>query len=296
MSRPRRTDRGSTVEAGPIRRPSAAGSSGTRTRIKLPADPYSEDAPRAPRLRGPLITGGLIVALFAVIALVNQGGKGGGSPKSTAATAGASAAPTAAPSVTATLDTTTYDAGQAASTADGVPVGYPHTSSGAEAAAANYVVAYYSAEMSRSWYRVQLLNAIADPAAAAGLKTQLDAAYAQTDATYGLSSTGSAPKGQTFVQRAAPVGVTLVRNSGNTATVSVWTVTLAGIAGTNSQHAVTEDWATVTLTLNWTRGDWKWFSFSAVDGPAPLGGLQTPAPASTLLAAVTKYGGLRYGR
>ena len=294
MSRPRRTDRGSTVEAGPIRRPPAAGSSGTRTRIKLPADPYTGDAPRGPRLRGPLIAGGLIVALFAVIALVNHGGKSG--TKNTAATSGASAAATTAPGAAPTLDTTTYDAGQASSTADGVPVGYPHTGSGAQAAAANYVVAYYSAEMARSWYRVQLLNAIADPSAAAGLKTQLDAAYKQADATYGLSAAGSAPKGQTFVQRAAPVGVTLVGNTGNTATVSVWTVTLAGIAGTNSQHAVTEDWATVTLTLNWTHGDWKWFSFSAVDGPAPLGGLQTPAPASTLQAAVTKYGGLRYGR
>jgi len=290
VSRPRRTDRGSTVEAGPIRREPAAGASGARTRVKLPVDPYSA-APRPPRLRGPLIAGGLVVTLFAVIALVNQGGKGG-SPKSTAAASAASAPATGSPSPL----TTTYDAGQASNTADGVPVGYPHSGSGAEAAAANYVVAYYSAEMVHSWYRVQLLNAIADPAAAADLRTQLDAAYTQTDGTYGLSSSGSAPAGQTFVQRAAPVGVTLVRDSGSSATVSVWVVTLAGIAGTNSQHAVTEDWATVTLTLNWTHGDWKWFSFQAVDGPAPLGGLQTPAPAATLQAAVTKYGGLRYGR
>jgi len=296
VSRPRRTDRGSTVEAGPTRRPSAAGSSGgVRTRIKLPEDPYSENLPRRSRLRGPLIVGGVIVALFAVIALVNQGGKGG-SAQAAGATASAAATPSPTPTVSQTPVTTSYDAGQASGSADGVPVGYPHSSSGAEAAAANYVVAFNSADMVRSSNRARLVNAIADPAIASSLEGQFDAAYAQLDTNYGLSSSGSAPAGQTYVERAAPVGVSLVSDSGNTATVSVWMVSLAGLAGTNSQHAVSEDWSTVTVTLNWTHGDWKWFSFVSADGPAPLGGLQTPAAGSTLQAAVTKYGGLRYGR
>jgi hypothetical protein len=285
------------VEAGPTRRPPAAGDSGgVRTRIKLPADPYSENVPRR-SLRGPLIIGGVVVALFAVIALVNQGGKGGGSPSAAAATATtAPATASATPSSSATSLTTAYDAGQASDTADGVPVGYPHTSSGAQAAAANYVVAFNSADMVRSSVRSRLVNAIADPAIASSLEGQFDAAYAQIDNTYGLSSSGAAPAGQTYVERAAPVGVSLVSDSGDTATVSVWVVTLAGLAGTNTQHAVSEDWATVTVTLNWTHGDWKWFSFQSADGPAPLGGLQTPAAGSTLQAAVSKFGGLRYGR
>ncbi|HWG22679.1 hypothetical protein [Actinospica sp.] len=285
------------MEAGPTRRPPAAGDSGgVRTRIKLPADPYSENVPRR-SLRGPLIIGGVVVALFAVIALVNQGGKGGGSPSAAAATATtAPATASATPSSSATSLTTAYDAGQASDTADGVPVGYPHTSSGAQAAAANYVVAFNSADMVRSSVRSRLVNAIADPAIASSLEGQFDAAYAQIDNTYGLSSSGAAPAGQTYVERAAPVGVSLVSDSGDTATVSVWVVTLAGLAGTNTQHAVSEDWATVTVTLNWTHGDWKWFSFQSADGPAPLGGLQTPAAGSTLQAAVSKFGGLRYGR
>ena len=296
MSRPRRSDRGSTVEAGPTRRPSAAGSSGgVRTRVKLPDDPYSENVPRRSRLRGPLIIGGVIVALFAVIALVNQGGKGG-SPQAAGATASGTATPSPTPSVSDTSVTASYDAGQASGSADGVPVGYPHSGSGAEAAAANYVVAFNSADMVRSSHRVRLVNAIADPAIASSLEGQFDAAYAQIDTNYGLSSSGAAPAGQTYVERAAPVGVSLVSDSGNTATVSVWMVSLAGIAGTDSQHAVSEDWSTVTVTLNWAHGDWKWFSFVSADGPAPLGGLQTPAAGSTLQAAVTKYGGLRYGR
>ncbi|HTJ71587.1 MAG TPA: hypothetical protein VL551_28850 [Actinospica sp.] len=283
------------MEAGPTRRPPAAGASGgARTRIRLPADPYSDTAPRRSRLRGPLIVGGVVVALFAIIALVNQGGKGG-SPNAAAATA--SATPTPDPSATASAPlTTAYDAGQASDSADGVPVGYPHTSSGAQAAAANYVVAFNSAAMVRSSARARLVNAIADPAIASSLQGQFDAAYAQIDGNEGLTSSGQPPAGQTYVERAAPIGVSLVSDSGNTAVVSVWTVTLQGLAGANSQHAVYEDWSTVTVTLNWTHGDWKWFSFQSSDGPAPLGGLQTPAAGSTLQAAVSKFGGLRYGR
>jgi len=293
VSRPRRTDRGSTVETGPrTRRPPAAGQPGpARTRIKLPVDPYAEQAAPRRSLRGPLIGLGLVIVLFTVIALVNNGDKGSsGTPAASAGTPAPSA------SASSTSVTTQYSAGQATGSADGVPVGYAHSSNGAEAAAANYVVAFNSADMVRSAARDRLLNAIADPAIASSLQSQFDAAYSQIDTSYGLTTAGAPPAGQTFVERAAPIGVSLVDDNGNSATVSVWVVTLAGLAGTNSQHAVTEDWATVTVTLNWTHGDWKWFSFQSADGPAPLGGMQTPAAGSTLQAAVTKYGGLQYGR
>jgi hypothetical protein len=298
VSRPRRTDRGSTVEAGPrTRRPPASGAqpAGARTRIKLPADPYAEETPRGLglRLRGPLIGIGLVLALFAVIALVNHGRAASAKGRPAAAT-GAQGTPAAAP--TATSVTVPYTAGLASSSADGVPVGYSHTAAGAEAAAANYVVAFNSADMVYSSVRDRLVDAIADPAIGSALQGQFDAAYAEIDDTYGLSSYGAAPAGQTFVERAAPIGVSLVSDTGQSATVSVWVVTLAGLAGTGSQHAVSEDWATVTVTLTWIDGDWKWFSFQSSDGPAPLGGLQTPAPGSTLQAAVTRYGGLRYGK
>jgi hypothetical protein len=290
------------VEAGPrTRRPSAAGqSAGARTRIKLPDDPYGEQRQRGigSRLRGPLIVLGLVLALFGIIALVNNGHDKGGQAKA-ASTASGSASPAASATGSAVPTgpfTTAFAAGQAKGEADGVPVGYSHSSSGAEAAAANYVVAFNSADMVYSSTRARLVNAIADPAIGASLEGQFDAAYAQIDSTYGLTSAGRAPAGQTFVERAAPMGVSLVSDTGNTATVSVWVVTLAGLAGASSQHAVSEDWATVTVTLNWTRGDWKWFSFQSTDGPAPLGGLQTPAAGATLQAAVNKYGGLHYGK
>lgn len=261
-----------------------------RTRIKLPTDPYAEASPGRPRRRAPFIAVGFVLVLLAVIALVNRGHGSGAKP---AAAASPTAAAGSAPPISVTSP---YSAGQATSTAGGVPVGYPHTTSGAEAAAANYVVAFNSAVMVSPSARDRLVNAIADPAIASSLEGQFDAAYAQIDTTYGLTTAGAAPAGQTFVERAAPVGVSVVSTSGNTATISVWTVTLAGLAGANSQHAVSEDWVTVTVTLNWTHGDWKWFSFQSAEGPAPLGGLQTPAPGTTLQAAVTKYGELRYGR
>jgi len=297
VSRPRRTDRGSTVEAGPTRRGPAAGASGgARTRIKLPADPYAADVPRRSRLRGPLIVGGVVVVLFAVIAVVNQSGhkNSPSSPKAASATSATTPTPGASPSSTSL--TSAYGAGQASSSADGVPIGYPHTGDGAEAAAANYVVAFNSAEMVYSWYRVGLLDAIADPADAATLRGQLDDSYTKVDSAYGLSSSGSAPAGDTFVSRAAPVGVSLVSDSGSTAVVSVWVVTVQGLAGSTSQDPVSEFWSTVTVTLDWTHGDWKWVTFTDSDGPAPLGGLQTPAAGQTLQAAVSKFGGLTYGR
>jgi len=303
VSRPRRTDRGSTVEAGPTRRGPAAGASGARTRIKLPVDPYSpyaEDAPRrSRRLRGPLIIVGVVVVLFAVIALVNQNDHGSSAGKSTAdASSAASPATHAAAGAGATGSalTNAYSSSLASGNADGIPIGYPHTGNGSEAAAANYVVAFNSAEMVYSWYRVELLNAIADPADASTLRAQLDGSYAKVDSAYNLSSSGAAPAGDTFVERAAPVGVSLVSDNGNTAVVSVWVVTVQGLAGSTSQNPVSEFWSTVTVTLDWTRGDWKWVNFTDSDGPAPLGGLQTPAAGPTLQAAVSKYGGLTYGR
>jgi hypothetical protein len=297
VSRPRRTDRGSTVEAGPTRRGPAAGASGAaRTRIKLPADPYSADVPRRSRLRGPLIVVGVVVVLFAVIAVVNSSShkNSPSSPKAASATSGAT--PTPGASSSSTSVTSVYGAGLASSSADGVPIGYPHTGDGAEAAAANYMVAFNSAEMVYSEYRVGLLDAIADPTVAASLRSQLDSSYAEVDSEYGLSSSGVAPAGETFVSRAAPVGVSLVSNTGDKAVVSIWVVTVQGVAGGTSQSPVSEFWSTVTVTLDWTHGDWKWVTFTDSDGPAPLGGLQTPAAGQTLQAAVSKFGGLTYGR
>ncbi|HZU57865.1 MAG TPA: hypothetical protein VFA06_18475 [Actinocrinis sp.] len=267
-----------------------------RTRVKLPPDPYRDDEPRPGRGRRPLVLLAALVALVAAITIVNRSTHhSGGSPtadQSSGASNASNPATNPAGPVTSQFDSS----GLPGNTADGVPIGYPHTARGAESAAANYVVAYSSSAMINPTERHKLIDAIADPAIASDLQTQLDTAYTQVDNSLGLSADGVPPSGQTFVQRSAPVGVTLVKSSSNDATVSVWTVTLSGLAGQGSTHPVVENWSTITVTLRWTGGDWKWVSFASTDGPVPTSGQQVVSGGQDLQKAVNQFGGLRYAR
>jgi len=291
MARPwSRADRGSYALDTAQSTPEA------RTRVKLPPDPYRDDEPRPGRGRRPLVLLAALVALVAAITIVNRSTHhSGGSPTADQSTAASNASnPAANPTgpVTSQFDSS----GLPGNTADGVPIGYPHTARGAESAAANYVVAYSSSAMINPTERHKLIDAIADPVIASDLQTQLDTAYTQVDNSLGLSADGVPPSGQTFVQRSAPVGVTLVKSSSNDATVSVWTVTLSGLAGQGSTHPVVENWSTITVTLRWTGGDWKWVSFASADGPVPTSGQQVVSGGQDLQKAVNQFGGLRYAR
>jgi hypothetical protein len=261
--------------------------SGPTTRLKLPPDPYGDDEPRPGRGRRPLILIGVLAALFLVIALVNRNTHH--SPAAQAS--GQPSAPTS--SSTESL-TTPQGAGLPTNSADQVPIGYPHTSAGAESAAANYVVAYTTSSMVGSNARHHLIDVIADPAIATSLQEQLDTAYRQANSGYGLSDDGAPPSGQTFVQRSAPMGVALVSYGGDNAVVSVWAVTIAGLAGQGSTHPVAEGWSTVKVVLHWTQGDWKWVSFDSTDGPVPTSGQQLTSSGQALQNAVDQFGGLRY--
>lgn len=291
MARPwSRADRGSYALDTAQSTPEA------RTRVKLPPDPYQDDEPRQGRGRRPLVLLAALVALVAAITIVNRSTHhSGGSPTAGQSAAGSGSSSQAASStgpVTSQFD----NSGLPGNTADGVPIGYPHTGRGAESAAANYVVAYSSSTMVNSAARHRLIDAIADPAIASDLQSQLDTAYSQVDSSLGLSADGVPPAGQTFVQRSAPVGVTLVKSSSDSATVSVWTVTLSGLAGQGSTHPVVENWSTITVTVRWTGGDWKWVSFASADGPVPTGGQQVVSGGQDLQKAVNQFGGLRYAR
>ncbi len=297
MARPRsRADRGSypldTAQSTPE----------ARTRVKLPPDPYRDGgAPRPPRGRRPLILVGALVALVAVIAIVNRSTNHGSSPQSDGQASASDGSNSGSPASSAGSGsnapvTVPQGAGLPSNSADGVPIGYPHTKQGAESAAANYVVAYSSSRMATPSARHQLIDAIADPAISSALQSQLDTAYQAEGASFGLSSDGVPPAGQTFVQRAAPVGVTLVNSNGDGATVKVWAVVILGLAGPNSTHPVVEDWTTFTITLHWTKGDWKWVSFTSADGPTPAGGEQIASGSQDLQNAINQFGGLRYAR
>ncbi len=286
----------SRVERGSYALDTAQSTPEARTRVKLPPDPYQDDEPSPRRGRRPLVLLAALAALVAAIAIVNHSTHhSGGTP-----TAGQSATDSgsAGPGTNSTGSVTSQfgSSGLPANTADGVPIGYPHTGKGAESAAANYAVAYSSSAMINPAARHRLIDAIADPAIAPTLQGQLDDAYSRVDTSWGLSSDGVPPSGQTFVQRSAPIGVTLVSSTADKATVSVWAVTLAGLAGPGSTHPVTENWSTITVSLHWTGGDWKWVSFQETDGPVPASGQQVLSGSTDLQKAVNQFGGLRYAR
>ncbi|MGH3326637.1 MAG: hypothetical protein ACRDPT_02365 [Streptomycetales bacterium] len=180
--------------------------------------------------------------------------------------------------------------------AAGVPVGYRRTAEGAQSAAANYAVAYGSEAMFEPGRRRAIIAAIADPAVAARLAGRLDAAFAAVGKTYGLDGNGNPPEGLTFVCRTLPVGVRLVSYAGDTAVVAVWTNGIIGLAGDESTKPVAEGWHTMTVTLRWVDGDWRWRSFTQKDGPTPVSGRQPASRADEIARAVTSYEGLRYGR
>ncbi len=294
MARP-----GSRADRGSYPLDTAQNTPEARTRVKLPPDPYLDDEPRPRRGRRPLILLGAVVALVLVVTIVNRtthhsAGAQPGAGAQPSSSAGASSSlgtdtggPIAAPIQSGSLPTTT---------ADNVPVGYLRTAKGAESAATNYVVAFYLPSMIRSSARHRLVDAIADPETAAALKSQLDTAYKQANVGNGLSADGVAPSGMTFVQRCAPIGVSLVSDDGIRATVSIWTVTLSGLVGTGSTHPVIEAWSTETVELHWVHNDWKWVSLTSKDGPVPTSGQQVPSTGQALQNAVNQFGGLRYAR
>jgi hypothetical protein len=182
----------------------------------------------------------------------------------------------------------------AARTAAGVPVGYSHDAAGAEAAAANYVVALGSANMVSSATRKPMVAALADPQVEAAMQAQLDQAYGSTLGRFGLDAEGRAPKGQTFVSRALPIGVRADAVASDTARIEVWSAGLIGLSGRGSAQPIAATWTTTTVSLRWVDGDWKWTTASQEDGPTPVQGSQPASSADAIANAANEFGGLRY--
>lgn len=176
----------------------------------------------------------------------------------------------------------------------GVPVGYPDTPAGADAAAANYVVAFASAPMFAAASRHRIIAAVAAPTVVSALQEQYDAAFAATTSRFGLDANGQPPAGLQFVARALPVGVHTDAYAGGAARVSVWSDGLIGLAGTGSMQPVSEAWSTTVVSLRWAGGDWKWVAASQTDGPTPVSGLGSPSPAMAIAHATGTFAGLRY--
>ncbi|WP_042389460.1 hypothetical protein [Streptacidiphilus melanogenes] len=264
------------------------------TRTRLPAGEQPALGPQAPGFRRLRLLGGVFVVVFLLVvavAVVNRTNSGNSNSSTGSGTtngksndAGAQSAPT---SPTGTQPVTT--------TSNGIGVQYPHTSEGAQSAAANYSVALGSSDMYATQSRHAIVSTIADAANVATLNSRFDASYDAEATRLGLDN-GKAPAGLTFVSRTVPVGTKIDAFASDAATVEIWNTSIGGLAGQGSQRPITEYWYTLTLKLQWSGSDWKVTDFSQVDGPTPISGTQAVSSYGDMANAVNQFGGFRYAR
>ncbi|MGW5391563.1 hypothetical protein [Streptomyces sp. SCA2-2] len=256
-----------------------------QTRTRLPGDEDAYDtARRSMRPSRSLITVvGVVVLLIAAIAFANQNTD---APTTPSDARGPATSPTS-PTGTKPVDTQ----------ASGIPTGHPRTKQGAESAAANYAVALGSTGMFGEERRSQILETIIVPSEVQRFRDSLDKAYSKPlFQNLGLREDGSSPDGLTFVSRTTPIGTTAAKYTDTKTTLSVWCSGLLGLAGETSTNPVTSSWFTITMELHWVDGDWKIFTHSQKDGPAPVPGDERAATSEEIAKAVEGYGGLTYAR
>ncbi|MEV7545578.1 hypothetical protein [Streptomyces sp. NPDC089915] len=264
----------------------AVGGTGqTRTRLPdSPSDAYGTPR-RTPRAsRGLITVVGVVVLLIAAIAFANQSHDTPNTPTSNKPPTTNPTAPTGTAPVTAK--------------SAGIPKGFAHDEQGAQSAAANYTVALGSDGMFDAARRKAIVQAVYTPDTAAARQAELDRLYSDPGflGRIGLEAGGKAPKNMVFVSRTNPAGTKMEKIDGDTATVSVWSSTLFGLAGEGSKSPVSEGWYTNTFELRWVNGDWWVSNFTQKDGPTPVGRDQTASSAEDMSAAVSQFGGLTYAR
>ncbi len=155
----------------------------------------------------------------------------------------------------------------------GVPVGYPHSTGGARAAATQYVATLGGDRMLDPSRRELALAAVSrdgqpTPDVAARWATRPNAERA-TGAQHAQKA------GLRMIAAAAPVLSKVTAYDGDTATVAVW---VTAVLGTDRLGSLDQAWATETVTLVWD-GDWKLTAYASVPGPVPA--LHQPVTALT---------------
>lgn len=251
-----------------------------QTRTRLPDDVYGGARPRTRSSSRSLVTVvGVVVLLIAAIAFANRGDDDGSS--GTGGNGGAK------PEVATT----------AASGTKPVQSGFARDEQGAQSAAANYAVALGSDGMFNASRRHEIVQTIADPTSLNRLQSGFDADYsADFLKKIGLNEDGSAPTGNTFVNRTLPAGTKATSFNSSAATVEVWCNGLFGLTGQSSTNPVTSNWFTVTMKLNWSGGDWKVLETSQKTGPTPVTGDNPVSGADEIGKAVEEFGGFTYAR
>jgi hypothetical protein len=262
------------------------------TRTRYPAgDQPPDPAPRRP-LRTLLAVVVVAAVLIGAVAVLNRTS---GAPTPSAASNSNDGTGTDTGAGAGTSGTSATGTQPVTTTQNGIAVGFPHTSEGAQSAAVNYAVALGSADMYSPTSRKSIVTTVADPSAASRLLARFDPSYTTLGTKLGLQN-GKAQNGLTFISRTVPVGTKADNFSPTRATIEVWTTGLIGIAGQSSTSPVTAYWQTSTMQLHWSNNDWKVVDVSTKDGPTPVNGSQVASSAQDIAGAVTQFGGFRYAR
>jgi hypothetical protein len=157
----------------------------------------------------------------------------------------------------------------------GVPVGYPQTAEGAQAAALRYVAVLGGPLMLDPARRDLALAAVSPggqpvPGVVARWASRPNVERV-TGAEQALRSGGP------VVAAAAPVMSRVTAYDGATARVAIWAT---AVLGTDRLGTLDQSWSTETVTLRWV-GDWKLAAYESSPGPVPaLRQAVTPLPAA----------------
>lgn len=149
----------------------------------------------------------------------------------------------------------------------GIPVGYPDTRSGALSAAANYTAATGSPATLTASGRSAVLAAIAAPASATAVGSQLASASSSMLDQMRTDQASGTP----FVFQTVPLALK-VAGAYSPANVTVDVFAVGYLASSTTTAA--EGYEQGTLQLAWTAGDWKLVSYNttgSTTGPEPTG-------------------------
>lgn len=167
----------------------------------------------------------------------------------------------------------------------GVPVGYPHTRQGAQAAALRYVAVLGGPLMLDTARRDLALVAVSHDGQP---RTDVAARWAARPSIERVTGVQDAVRsGAPVVAAAAPVMSRVTSYDGGTARVTVWTT---AVLGTERLGTLDQSWSTETVTLRWA-GDWKLAAYESSPGPVPAL-RQAVTPLSEAVAATAGMTGV----
>lgn len=173
------------------------------------------------------------------------------------------APPATAPSASAPAHSAPQASGEGVRELHGVPVGYPHTRSGAKAAAANYTTVSGSARFltdKDARHRAVAVMAARSTTGAAVKKAD----HAAEGAAGSLKGDTSKVSAKTTVARTGVLSANVLAFDAHDAMVRLWTTTVRGSA---AGHATPKaGFQSVTVTLTWESNDWKLKDSSASTG------------------------------